>query len=58
MDCDRIAERARERDVGVYSLRPYYFEGPSRSGLVFGYGGIDESEIVEGLSRLRRLWSK
>jgi hypothetical protein len=25
---------------------------------VFGYGAIEEREIVEGLSRLRRLWSK
>jgi GntR family transcriptional regulator / MocR family aminotransferase len=58
MDMDAIAERARELDVGVYSLRAYYFSKPAKPGLVFGYGAIDEREIAEGLSRLRRLWPK
>jgi GntR family transcriptional regulator/MocR family aminotransferase len=58
IDCDAIAERARDREVGVYSLRPYYFDGPSKSGLLFGYGAIDEAGIDEGLSRLRRLLAK
>ena len=58
LDLDAVAERARELDVGVYPLRPYYFGGRAKQGLVFGYGAIEEREIVEGLSRLRRLWSK
>jgi GntR family transcriptional regulator/MocR family aminotransferase len=58
VDLDVIAKRARELDVGVYPLRPYYFGGPVKQGLVFGYGAIEERGIVEGLSRLRRLWPK
>jgi GntR family transcriptional regulator / MocR family aminotransferase len=58
LDLVAIAEQARELDVGVYSLRPYYFTGRAKQGLVFGYGAIEESGIVEGLSRLRRLWPK
>jgi GntR family transcriptional regulator/MocR family aminotransferase len=58
LDLNAIAEQARELDVGVYPLRPYYFGGHAKQGLVFGYGAIEEREIVEGLSRLRRLWPK
>jgi GntR family transcriptional regulator / MocR family aminotransferase len=57
-DMEAIAEQARELDVGVYPLRQYYFSGRARQGLIFGYGAIEEREIVEGLSRLRRLWPK
>jgi DNA-binding transcriptional MocR family regulator len=35
-------------------LHPYYARGRAAPGLVFGYGAIDEHEIREGLSRLRR----
>jgi len=55
IDVDRLVERARERDVGVYPIRPYFFEGPVRQGLVLGYGSIDERGISEGLTRLRRV---
>jgi len=58
MDMDAIAERARELDVGVYPLRDYYFRGRAKPGLVFGYGAIEERDIVEGLSRLRRAYPK
>jgi GntR family transcriptional regulator/MocR family aminotransferase len=55
-DVDAMAQRARERDIGIYSLRPYQLGKRGRPGLVFGYGAIDEHAIAEGLSRLRRLW--
>jgi GntR family transcriptional regulator / MocR family aminotransferase len=57
-DMEAIAEQARELDVGVYPLRHYYFSGRARHGLVFGYGAIEERDIVEGLSRLRRIWPR
>ena len=56
IDVDALAERARELEVGVYPLRQFYFGGRTKPGLVFGYGAIEESDIVEGLSRLRQLW--
>jgi len=51
---DTIAERARQQDIGVQSLRAFY-SGKPKSGLVFGYGTIGETAIAEGLARLRRL---
>jgi GntR family transcriptional regulator/MocR family aminotransferase len=57
-DMDAVARRAREIGVGVYPLRPYYFGGTVKQGLLFGYGAIEEPEIAEGLSRLRSLWPK
>jgi len=54
IDMDAVAERARTLDVGVYPLRQYYFRGRARPGLAFGYGAVEERDIVEGLSRLRR----
>lgn len=56
VDTDAIAERARDADVGVYSLRPYSLAGRPRHGLLFGYGAIDERGIREGLRRLRSLF--
>lgn len=57
-DADAIAERARADGVGIYTLHDFYFGKPARAGLVFGYGSIGESDIIEGLSRIRRLLPK
>ena len=54
LDVDKLIERAREHDVGVYSLREYDLRKASKPGLVLGYGAIDERGIAEGLARLRR----
>lgn len=58
LDADAIAKRARADGVGIYTLRDFYFGKPARSGLVFGYGSISEPDIIEGLSRVRRLLPK
>jgi GntR family transcriptional regulator/MocR family aminotransferase len=55
LDADKIAERAQQAGVRIYSLRDFYCGRPERPGLVFGYGAIRESDIVEGLSLVRRL---
>ena len=57
VDVNAIVERARAQSIGISSLRPYYV-GTARSGLAFGYGAVNERDIVEGLARLRRAWPK
>lgn len=54
VDADRIVERARRLDTGVYSLRRFQIGRAGRSGLVFGYSSLGEREIDEGLVRLAR----
>ena len=56
LDLERMAQRAREHDIGIYTLREFYQGGAERPGLIFGYGAIDERRIAEGLNRLQRLW--
>jgi GntR family transcriptional regulator/MocR family aminotransferase len=58
VDIDAVVAHARAQEVGVYPLYPYYFDGPARAGLMFGYGDIAEDEIREGLARLRRAFER
>lgn len=46
---------ARTHGVGVYDLGRFYAESPPTAGLIFGYGGIEEGAIRQGLTRLREL---
>ena len=55
IDAEALVARARQREVGVRSLRSFFLGRASRPGLVFGYGTIGEGEIEEGLARLRTL---
>jgi len=50
-----LVTAARTHGVGVYDLGRYYAESPPPAGLVFGYCGIEEAAIRQGLSRLREL---
>lgn len=47
-----IAERAAATGLRLAALSPYYLQAPPRQGLLFGYGGPDEAQIVEGVERL------
>ena len=58
VDVEDLVSRARHHEVGVYSLRSYHAGKPRQSGLVFGYGAIEERALTEGLSRLRSAWKK
>ncbi|TWD79143.1 GntR family transcriptional regulator/MocR family aminotransferase [Kribbella amoyensis] len=49
---DAVAAAARERGLGVYGLRPYWVGAPRAEGLVFGYGGLTEKAVVEGVDLL------
>jgi len=49
-----IAEAERV-GVGLYSVAPYFLSEPKRSGLLFGYGNLEEREIAEGIRRFSEL---
>jgi DNA-binding transcriptional MocR family regulator len=38
----------------VHALGVNYVRRPVKRGLLFGYGAIEENDIAEGLTRLRR----
>ncbi|MEU4395362.1 PLP-dependent aminotransferase family protein [Kribbella sp. NPDC023855] len=46
-----VTRAALERGLGVYGLAPYWVDG-GREGLVFGYGGLTEKAVVEGIDLL------
>ncbi len=49
-----VADRAASLGVAVYPAGPYYY-GPSPGpALVFGYAGMSEAQIREGVERLAR----
>ena len=48
-----IAERAAQEGLWVAPLSEAYLGRPSRQGLMLGYGGTSEREILSGVSRLR-----
>jgi GntR family transcriptional regulator/MocR family aminotransferase len=47
-----LSRRALAAGVGVYSVAPYYLRPPDRSGLLLGYGPLDERQIRDGVARL------
>ena len=53
-----LVERAAREGVGIYPITPYYLNPPTRSGLLLGYGAVDEPAITEGIERLARVLSR
>jgi DNA-binding transcriptional MocR family regulator len=52
-------ESAREREVGVQPVDRFRLgKRAGIPGLVFGYGALDERDIVAGLARLRRVFGR
>jgi GntR family transcriptional regulator/MocR family aminotransferase len=47
-----VARRAAAAGVAVYSIAPYYLRPPRRSGILLGYGPLDERRIRDGVGRL------
>jgi GntR family transcriptional regulator / MocR family aminotransferase len=58
MDSSLLAENALRREVGVRSVERFRSGKSGASGLVFGYGALDEHGILAGLTRLRRVFGK
>ena len=48
---DEVVAAAAQHDVGVYGLSPYRI-APGRPGLLFGYAGLTEQTITDGIARL------
>jgi GntR family transcriptional regulator/MocR family aminotransferase len=53
-----LARRAARDGVRLYALSEFYAKPPGRSGIVFGYGGMEERAIAAGLAQLRRAWKR
>lgn len=49
-----LSQRAAEAGVSVRPLSPCYRGAAKRSGVILGYGNVDEQAIDEGVRRLRR----
>jgi GntR family transcriptional regulator/MocR family aminotransferase len=58
VDIPLVAENALRRAVGVRSVERFRSGKSGASGLVFGYGALDEEGILAGLARLRRVFGK
>ena len=54
IDLERIAETLLAQHLQIHTLARYYFGAPARSGLIFGYGAPDLSEIKSGVAALRK----
>lgn len=48
-----VVRAAARHDVGVYGLAPYRMS-PGRPGLLFGYAGLTERTITDGITQLAR----
>jgi GntR family transcriptional regulator/MocR family aminotransferase len=47
-----VVEAAAQRGIGVYGIAPFRGGHPGDQGLIFGYAGLDERTIVEGVDIL------
>jgi GntR family transcriptional regulator/MocR family aminotransferase len=57
MDLDQIADELLDGHVNIHSLARYYVGDQPKTGLVFGYGAADRSQISHGLTVLRKVLS-
>jgi GntR family transcriptional regulator/MocR family aminotransferase len=47
-----LTRAALQRGLGMYGLEPYWVDHAGPGGLVFGYGGLTEPAILEGIALL------
>lgn len=47
-----VTKAALDRGLGVYGLAPYWVRNAGPGGLVFGYGSLTKSDVVEGIDLL------
>jgi GntR family transcriptional regulator/MocR family aminotransferase len=55
LDLDRLIERARSQEIGLYPLTGLYADTPARDGLILGFGAIETLDIDPALDCVREL---
>jgi GntR family transcriptional regulator / MocR family aminotransferase len=50
-----IIERANKQEIGLIATEDCYLVKPQKAEFVLGYGGLNESEIREGIQRLAEI---
>lgn len=53
-DEEHIVTVAAQQGVRIAPLRAFFLRRQTQTGIVFGYGGIDNASMLEALERLRR----
>jgi GntR family transcriptional regulator / MocR family aminotransferase len=48
-----VLGRAEQRGVGIYGISGHYIGKRRRPGVILGFARLNQSEIREGVSRLR-----
>jgi GntR family transcriptional regulator/MocR family aminotransferase len=54
LDLETVADSLAQQHIKIHTLSRYFLGLPTQSGLVFGYGTVDLSEIRRGVSIIRR----
>ncbi len=55
LDIPLLIELAKQVEVGLYPLAPFYYSATPRTGLLMGYGCIETLDIPPSLERVREL---
>jgi GntR family transcriptional regulator/MocR family aminotransferase len=55
VDIEQLVARAREVELGLYSLAGFYQDAEVRPGLIMGFGAIETLDIDPALDRLREI---
>jgi GntR family transcriptional regulator / MocR family aminotransferase len=58
LDDDEIIQRAAKVGVGMLSASQHYLDSPNSGEFIFGYGELNEQQLVEGICRLREILNK
>lgn len=58
LDDDEIIQRAAKVGVGMMSASMHYLNPTNSSEFIFGYGELNEQQLVEGIRRLGEILSK
>jgi GntR family transcriptional regulator/MocR family aminotransferase len=49
----QLTHGAIDPSIGLYGISAFYMNQPAKSGLIFGYGGIDTADIETAMAKLK-----